>query len=468
MKRYITEKLQKYITEKHAPWHMPGHKRRAVFSDAPNMEHPDIQSILSYAMQMDVTEVPGLDDLHHPDCIIRQSMDELKKIYGAYESFYLVNGATSGILASIAACYDGQKGDILVASNCHKSVRNAVKLLGLTAHFIEPDRMMAPDIYLSVKPTEVDRVCSAHPNARAVVLTSPSYEGVISDIEKISKIAKKYNMYLIVDEAHGAHLPFMRDVHAEDMKLPESAIYCGADLVIQSLHKTLPSLTQTAVLHNQCRELSEAVRKYLSVFMSSSPSYIMLASMENAVAWMSEKSFDGYLEELENFKSAVRDLKHIHLLTGIESSIYAYDPTRLVFFAKCGEDILPGTELYRRLEEQGIVCEMAGLDYVVLISTVCDDRKSFDELYGALIRIDEALASECNGVSIYNQNPGFKSMSVGEYTAEINELIGKTAEKDIYVYPPGIIIVAAGEEITTEKGDYLKRLASSGSRLRGL
>ena len=111
---------------------------------------------------------------------------------------------------------------------------------------------------------------------------------------------------------------------------------------------------------------------------------------------------------------------------------------------------------------------MAGLDYVVLISTVCDDGKSFDELYGALSRIDEALASECNGVSIYSQNPEIKSMSVGEYTAQINELIGKTAEQDIYVYPPGIIIVAAGEEITAEKGDYLKRLASSGSRLQGL
>ena len=467
MKRYITEKLQKYITEEHMPWHMPGHKRKAVFSDALETKRVDIQSILSYAMKMDVTEVPGLDDLHHPKSIIRQSMDELKKIYGAYESFYLVNGATSGIFTSIAACYDGQGGEIIVAANCHKSVRNAVKLLGLTEHIIEPGRMVAPDIYLSVNPAELDRVCSAHPNARAIVLTSPTYEGVISDIEKISKIAKEYNMYLIVDEAHGAHLPYMSGIHVEDMKLPESAVYCGADLVVQSLHKTLPSLTQTAVLHNQCGELSEAVRKYLSVFMSSSPSYIMLASMENAVTWMSEaeKEIEKYLEELQAFRTRIKKLKNINILTDIE---YAYDPTRLVFWAGCGEDILSGTKLYRLLDEQGIVCEMAGLDYVVLISTVCDDGRSFDELYGALSRIDEALASECNGVSIYSQNPEIKSMSVGEYTAQINELIGKTAEQDIYVYPPGIIIVAAGEEITAEKGDYLKRLASSGSRLQGL
>ena len=486
--RYIANGLEKYINCEHNPWHMPGHKRKQVYDSKMSVD-----MALEMAMAIDVTEVPGTDDLHHPEGMIRDSLDNLASVYGTYASYYLVNGSTCGILAAISACCRGSNGsscaksdsaddcNIIVARNCHKSVYNAVELLGLKPVYIYPewnksedvlcedesedgDESELPDRMGFINPDDVEKICSRYKGIRAMVITSPTYEGVVSDIENISAILKKYNITLIVDEAHGAHLPFMPCT-------PKSAIYCGADIVVQSLHKTLPSLTQTAVLHVMNEGLNDDIRKYLSVFMSSSPSYIFLCSMERVVAWASQNDYDSYLNFLKNFReraSKFNNIKIIDKCDVVSAGAFDYDETRIVITAKNNRNIT-GTYLEHRMAELGnIVAEMSGKDYVVLISTAMDDEDDFDKLYMTLKTLDEEIGSQIQGGEIITH------IEQGEYQSEMDisetdimNLVGTKAKDNVYVYPPGSYILTAGEMITRETAEKLVEYVRVGKKIRG-
>lgn len=476
MKRHMIEGLETYLQQENIPWHMPGHKRKGMVEKT--VPCCNVVEILSQIEKMDVTEVPGLDDLHNPQEMIAASMDELKKIYKTYGSYYLVNGSTCGLLAAIATVYKNESQfDILIAENCHKSVYYAVDLLGLHPCYVKPQKAVAglPDIRGSILPEDVELACKNHPEIRAAVITSPTYEGVVSDIRGIAEVLKKYGVYLIVDEAHGAHLPFVENT-------PKSAIYLGADLVVQSLHKTLPALTQTAVLHNQNPALDEGIRRYLSVFMSSSPSYVLLCSMEQAVAWASEADYHEYMENLKWFRKQVAALKQIKILDKTDVSkigAYDYDDTRIVLSATYRKkkevevseeenhfrEALYGVQLEKLLSEKGnIVCEMSGMDYAVLISTARDTREDFEHLYETLSVIDNILSSGEYSEEVYLQ----ESSDRQERLQQISTLLGKAAKRDIYMYPPGIPIIKEGEVVGEEKLEYVKNLIKAGKYLQGI
>ena len=222
----LLEKLQEYRAEDMYPFHMPGHKRKPL-------PFPNPYSI-------DITEIDGFDNLHHAEGILKEAQERAADLYGSKECFYLVNGSTCGLLAAICAATK-KRDKVLVARNCHKAVYHALYLNELQAEYIYPV-ITKSGIQGQIEPEQVKKALLLNPDIAAVILTSPTYEGVVSDINAIAGIAHERGIPLIVDEAHGAHLGF-------GAGFPENAVRQGADAVIMSLHKTLPSFTQTALLH---------------------------------------------------------------------------------------------------------------------------------------------------------------------------------------------------------------------------
>lgn len=509
MKRYISEGMTEYLKENPVPWHMPGHKRKKLDIESKS----PIDQALHMAMAVDVTEVPGTDDLYNPKDMIKDSLDSLAKVYKTYASYYLVNGATGGILIAIAACFKGkgalaERKKILVARNCHKSVYNAVELLGLEVVYIYPEIMgvgcetcqneltnncycmeadnkynhkILPDIEGAINPAKVEEICKENPDLGAFVLTSPTYEGVVSDIEAIAKILKKYGVKLIVDEAHGAHFPFMEDA-------PKSAIECGADIVVQSLHKTMESLTQTAILHVVNESLDEDVRKYLAVFMTSSPSYMFMYSMEKAIATACNRDYKPYVEALTEFRGNVKKLRYVNLLEksdAVNNGAFDYDETRLVLTTSlnksaCKKDAteygassyITGTWLGYKLDKIGkVVVEMTGTDYAVLISTAADNKEDFDYLYRVLLTLDKEIGlmvgGDENSLSTSERCSDEGDASGNISPDEILRLIGSKAVDNIYVYPPGSYMLTEGEVITEPIALKLIEYVEQGKEIRG-
>ena len=258
MAEHLLEKLEEYSQSDYYPLHMPGHKR--------NISH------FGDPFRLDITEIDGFDNLHHAEGVLLEAQQRAAALYGAEESFYLINGSTCGILAAISACTK-RGGRILMGRNCHKAAYHGVFLNGLKAAYLYPETDFVRGINGAVTPETVRKALrEQHPEA--VFLTSPTYDGVVSDIRSIAEIVHKAGAILIVDEAHGAHF-------AMSPYFPESALSCGADLVINSLHKTMPSLTQTALLHVQGKRVDrERLKMYLGIYQSSSPSYVLMAGMD--------------------------------------------------------------------------------------------------------------------------------------------------------------------------------------------
>ena len=366
----IYNKLRELESEKRIPFHMPGHKR-ADFGAFFGVE------------KMDITEITDYDNLHEPEGIIRESMNLVRDIFKSKESWYLVGGSTLGILVSISSvCRQGDK--ILIGRNCHKAVYNCIRLLQLEAVYCYADVSAEYDICEDMKPEAVARELRANPDIKAVVLTSPTYEGVVSDIAGIKEVTRPYAIPLIVDEAHGAHLIFHK-------YFPDSAVQEGADLVIQSTHKTLPSFTQTAVLH-LCSDIvtKEQVEEIIDIYETSSPSYLLMASAEYGIMYMKENQgqLAEYVDNLKNFRRKCEQLQKISLLNQKKLNCFAYDNGKLVFSVKgCG---INGKELFQLLyEKYHIELEMENLTYGIAMTSICDKKEDFDELWKAISEIDK-------------------------------------------------------------------------------
>ena len=278
-KEELYERLRKYAASDFYPWHMPGHKRRLVEFDNP--------------FSMDITEIDGFDDLHHPEGILKEAMEEAAAVYGSEKTYFLVNGSSCGILAAVSAAVP-PGGKLLMARNCHKSAYHAALLQQARVTYIYPE-LEAEGFYGAVRAEDVEAALQADPDIRAVIVVSPGYEGIVSDIRAIAEAAHAHDCALLVDEAHGAHLPFGKGC---GLDFPASALEMGADAVIQSLHKTLPSLTQTALLHlgrnSGARMDRDRVELYLRIYQSSSPSYIFMASIDHCIRLMAGEAGKPY------------------------------------------------------------------------------------------------------------------------------------------------------------------------------
>ena len=470
MKR-LHQILKEYGQSNIAPFHMPGHKRRADIL-------PDWNP-----WQMDFTEVDGLDNMHCAEGIIRDAQAELASVYGADAGYFMVNGSTGGILAAISSCVKHGDG-IVVARNCHKSVYNAVYLNELKPVYVYPTLIESWDVSGGISPAEVEQAILASPGVKAVVITSPTYEGIVSDVEAIAKVAHAHGIPLIVDEAHGAHLKLMENC-------PKSAVECGADIVIQSFHKLLPSLTQTAVLHfNSGFADRQRLEQYLGIYQTSSPSYLFMASMDFALDFMTGEQGKAFAKEywnlLKNFKEKCHSLKKLCIMEediAGKDEVFGFDRTKLVISTVDGS--VPGSVLEEKLlNEFGIQAEMSKGNNVLLMTSVVDGAEAFERLYAALERLDEALpegSRSANEKSVLSYRAtasltSYEAMNSNHERVAAEDVVGRISAEYIYLYPPGIPIVVPGELITGElydiilyyKENYSEEGASSKRRLQGM
>jgi len=357
---------------------MPGHKRNTAL----------LPPGLPY--DIDITEIRGFDDLHEPQGVLLEISELAGRLYGSSKSFPLVNGSTVGVLAAIGSFTE--RGDkILIPGNCHRSVRNAVSLFGLETVILSAETDSASGVPCSLSPAAVEAALEANPEVRLVVVTSPTYEGVISDISSISVIAHDRGIPLFIDAAHGAHLDFMGG--------PGGGLSTtGADAAVMSLHKTLPALTQCSLLHLYgSRADAMRVGLLLSVLQTSSPSYVLMSSIDSCLRMIStegERLFQEYNQNLNFFDEKIKPLEKLRVLChGSDVPrpvIFAFDPGKLTIVTK--DTALTGNILADILrDEYSIELELSLNDYAIAMTSVCDTAEGFGRLANALLAVDNGL-----------------------------------------------------------------------------
>lgn len=459
--------LEIYSQEDYYPFHMPGHKRNP---DTVNTDLP---------FDRDITEIEGFDNLHHPEGILKKAQETAANVYGTKECYYSVNGSTAALLAAVSAAVP-RKGQILVARNCHKAVYHALYLRNLIPTYVYPQMNQKWWINGGISPDKVERALAENPEIKAVLLTSPTYDGVVSDIEKIAEIVHRYEIPLIVDEAHGAHFHFSN-------YFPTSAAELGADLVIQSFHKTLPSMTQTAVLHNcSDRVDSRLIRRFMGIYQSSSPSYILMASMDACMEKMSSdgnEMFREFTKILEKARRRLSECKYIRLVSPEigTAGVFDYDRSKLLFSTRYAS--MTGSELAQiLLEKYHIQVEMETEHYVLALAAVGDSEEGFERLCQAIEEIDQEEAQKKKekreaeepkaGRTAYTSLSQFMSITDAmESESEIRKLeesVGRISAEFGYLYPPGIPLIVPGEQITGQFIRNMRIYMEEGLYLQGL
>lgn len=481
-------KLEAYSKENIVPMHMPGAKRNRELI---GRYIDDVSS----PYDIDITEIDGFDNMHNADGIIKMAFEKTAALYGADESLFLVNGSTAGNMAAICGVTD--KGDsIIVARNCHISVYNAIILNELDANYVYPQYDDEYGYYKGISLREikdtVEKNESMGKDIKAVVITSPTYEGNVSDIKNIAAYLHEHNIPLIVDEAHGAHFKF-------SCEFPQTAVEQGADIVINSVHKTLPSLTQTAVMHINYGYVNVSkVKRYWNIYQSTSPSYILMGSIDRCMSIIEkdgEYLFENYISKLKILRNKLGQLKNIKLIDSddISKIVIGCDNAKKLY------DIL--------LNEYGIQLEMSSLKYAIAMTSIFDSAEYYDRFYNALCEIDRRYnANNINNSANNNQNyaerynifnntssikkadikvniADFKNEALMSIAKALNEgdkngydkimmndssLYGRISAKMVYVYPPGIPILCPGEIISENVVNIISKAIDNGLEVVGL
>ena len=438
------------------PMHMPGHKRRLGRPELP--------------FGWDMTEVEGVDDLHEAEGILKEAMDRTAALHGAENTWYLINGSTCGLLAGIRALAPFGS-EILVGRNCHKAVYHAIELGNLKAHYLTPPVDSRFSVYASASPAAVLSALEEHPGISCVVLTSPTYEGVISDIRSIAAVCHSHGVPLLIDEAHGAHLGLFPG-------WPDSAVHCGADLVVQSAHKTLPSLTQTALLHRPAGSLAdpEEVERQLDIFETSSPSYPLMASLDSCTSLLlsqGEALFHSWLQTLWEFDEKIKALRQFRVI-GHDGSpdpgFFAFDPGKLPVFT--GGTQFTGTSLAEALRRRfGFETEMACGQLCLGMTSPADDREAVLRFADALLALD-AEAEPCPPApATILPAPGKAVCTIADALQKnaldvpMEASLGRISAESLWAYPPGVPLITPGEQITGEFLSCCCALIQSGTAL---
>lgn len=494
----LIDRLKEYGESDFYAFHMPGHKRQEELGI----------TLFPNPFSVDITEVDGFDNLHHPEGILKESMERAAAVYGVDRTYYLVNGSTCGILAAISsAVSDGKK--LLMARNSHKSAYHAAMLNRMETEYIYPEIIEESGIQGGIEPGELRRILEADKENRigAVFLTSPTYEGIVSDIKSLAEIAHERGIPLIVDEAHGAHFAFYEgegENRQTGRLFPRSALQCGADLVIQSVHKTLPSLTQTAVLHlKEGIADRERLEFYLRIYQSSSPSYVMMASIDNCIEYMDRegrkrleqlgKRLERWMEDAKQW-SCLRALDD-HVLG--ENGAFDRDISKLVvgISPQAEKAGVNGTVLAEAVRRRfHLEPEMCCDRYVLYMTSLMDSEESLFKLSAALTKIDEEIAGAlCMGrnegtegtseeTEKYSGKQGTltwtrdvpRRISMAEAVSKkgrrirLEDACGCISRGFLTVYPPGVPAVVPGEMISQETAELLLKNAGLGLTVEGL
>lgn len=440
----LCRKLEHYSHSDFYPFHMPGHKR--AVEDPFLKKFPNPYSI-------DITEIEGFDNLHHAEGILKDSMERAASVYGADKTYYLVNGSSCGILSAICAMTDNSD-TILLSRNCHKAAYHGVFLNQLQVKYIYPQIIEDFGVQGGLLGDEIEDMLKTFVDISAVFIVSPTFDGIVSDIQKISTICHNYKVPLIVDEAHGAHFPYAE-------RFPTSALDLGADVVIQSLHKTLPSFTQTALLHVKGDYVDiEKLEFYLQIFQSSSPSYLFMAGIERCITFMESegkirmKQFENRLESLRQSLGYMKRLRLLDQSVIHQSGVFDLDLSKII--VSTSHSSLNGEQLMGRLRDRyHLEMEMCSTDSITAITSVMDTEEGLKRLGNALISIDRELKEGYGLKSVQKGEMTVKSvMTLSEAWRKEKDTIpfekseGKISGEFIYLYPPGIPLLVPGEEIT--------------------
>ncbi|AGT30484.2 arginine decarboxylase [Geobacillus genomosp. 3] len=457
----LYDALMRHWTRCPVSFHVPGHKYGALFSERG-------REMFTPLLALDATEISGLDDLHHPESVIAEAQALAADLYGVRETFFLVNGSTAGNLAMIAAVCDEKKRKIIVQRNCHKSVMHALQLMGATPVLLSPEFDGDVRVASHVCIETVKEAVALHRDAAAIVLTNPNYYGMSIDLTEIVRLAHRYGIPVLVDEAHGAHF-------VAGPPFPKPALACGADIVVQSAHKTLPAMTMGAFLHvNSGRIDVERLKYFLQLFQSSSPSYPIMASLDLArhyVAQLTKDRVAAIVAQIEEFKMALAHMDGVAVVSSRQPDVQT-DPLKVTVQTRSP---LTGYELQRRLEHEGVFTELADPLNVLLVCPLAATGK----LMEAVEKIRRAWRGVPAGeMPLFGSFPFLRPplsvlvpydelRDVRKKAVALDEAEGCVAAETVIPYPPGVPLIWIGERIDRGHIEHIRQLLRHQVHMQG-
>jgi arginine decarboxylase len=466
----LIEMLKNLSISSNSAFYAPGHKKGGGISK-------NLVNLLGKNVFLaDLPELPELDNLFAPEGVIAEAQELAAELFGADSTYFLVNGSTCGIIASIlATCNAGDK--IILPRNIHQSAISGLVLSGALPIWIEPEYDGDWDLNYSIRIESLEITLQQHPDAKAVMLLYPTYQGVCGDIKLITSIVQRYNIPLIVDEAHGAHFAFHRE-------LPLPALAAEADLAIQSTHKVLGAMTQASMLHLRGQKIDRSrLEKALQLVQSTSPSYILLASLDAArqqMAMEGKQLMERTLDLAETARTKIADIRGLSVLEAPKTpktSFFDLDRTRLtVNISRLGITGYEADEILH--QELGVTAELPLLNHLTFIISLGNSGADIDRLINAFtILASRYYLSKASSPQSYPYSlPSLSSIScisprdaffTAKKTVKLTDSIGCISAETICPYPPGIPVIMLGEIITRPAVEYLRRILNLGSVLIG-
>lgn len=478
----ITEFLLKHTGLCPVSFHMPGHKGSRLYRELGYGE------FLDHIMDCDITEIPGADNLFQTEGVIQETQEKYRELYEARKSYLLINGTSGGLIAAILATVK-PGGEAILARNCHKSVFNALSLGNISPVYAYPQEEERYGIAGVVTAEEIEQRMREHPQAKTVVLPSPNYYGICSDINAIAEVVHRHDGVLIVDQAHGAHLKFME-------KQPRAAEDCGADIIVDSIHKTLASFTQSAVLHVNSERISLPVLEdRLQKIESTSPSYLLMASLDLSAEIIREHGaslFGQWQENLDEFYRRAQVIPGLRLLRECSEKAGSMDRTKInLDMSALG---ISGAQLEEELMKRNVFCELTTGNILMCMTGIGNTKADYDKLLEALQEIAERESREwqtAQDVPEDSEEPEkTESANISENPAalkipwnkkrplhlvageaemeDISRCSGRICGASIIPYPPGIPLICPGEVLDEEDIQYVLRLRERGEKVIGI
>ncbi|MCQ1531001.1 aminotransferase class I/II-fold pyridoxal phosphate-dependent enzyme [Lutispora saccharofermentans] len=463
----LLDALMEYVNNNTVPFHVPGHKKgQGMWNEFKNFVGTNVLS-------MDVTVFKQVDSLHKPTGVIKAAQELAADAYNTDYTFFSIHG-TSGAIQAMVMSVVGPGEKIIIPRNVHKSVTAGIILSGASPVYMQPEIDHTVGVALNVTPETVENALEDNPDAKAVLIVNPTYYGVSTDIEKIVNIVHRYNIPLIVDEAHGPHLHF-------NSRLPISAVDAGADICSQSTHKIIGSMTQSSLLHVRKGFVDvNRVKTVLSLLQTTSPSYILLASLDAARKQMvidGKELLDKTIDLADYARKSINSIEGYYCF-GEEvlgkKGAYAFDPTKVTI--TCKDLGLSGYELERILAEKYYIQpEMSDLYNVLCVFSLGDTKESVDKLINALKEISDVQCCSLRRKleiidvpdipeQILTPRDAFNSMTV---SVPLSDSMGQISAEFLMAYPPGIPILCPGEMITKDIIDYVKALKEANLYVQG-
>ena len=466
----LFEALLTYVNNDTIPFHVPGHKKGV------GMDQQFREFIGTNAMAIDVTVFEQVDSLHHPSGPIAEAQKLAADAFKADHTFFCVHGTSGALHAMILSVLrEGEK--IIVPRNVHKSVTTGLALIGAVPVYIQPEIDSMTGTALNVTPETVENALQEHPDARGVFVINPTYFGVAADLEAIATLVHEQDIPLMVDEAHGPHLSFHKD-------LPMSAMEAGADICAQSTHKIIGSLTQSSMLHvREGRVDHRRVQSALNLLHTTSPSYILLASLDVARRQMMTEGFQ-LLEKIQSLSHQARE--RVNAIDGFhcfgaenngKPGFYGFDPAKLTI--TCRDLGISGHQLEGLLSrEYHIQPELSDLYNVLCTLSIGNTQEQIDALISALESISQSYrhnrvpSSSETDIVIMPPIPTQKlspreAMHCHTLLLPLWESIGKISAEFLMVYPPGIPLLCPGELISEELVLYIETQREAGLWIQG-